>query len=126
MKEYTLRQSAVKSADIYMRLLTLLTTRKRFLAPDVTAAKLAEELNCSPRNISMALQSSTGRNFSHLLNDLRLREVCRRLTSPRYASSTVEDIGLACGYKTRQAFYIAFQRHLGTTPSLWREQNTQH
>lgn len=124
MKDYLKRQSAERSNEIYLQILTLLTREKRFLSPDITAVRLAAEIGCQTRHISMALQSITGHNFNHLLNDMRLREVCRRLASSRYAQTTVEDIGLSCGYKTRQAFYIAFQRHLGMTPVQWRERNS--
>lgn len=123
MKSYVTRQSQAQSDDIYVRLLQQLTKDKLYLNPDVTAGKLSVTLRCAPRNISAAVQVCTNNNFCHLLNSLRLREVCRRLQSPRYAGMTVEDIGLSCGYKSRQAFYVAFNRHMGCTPLAWLEQN---
>lgn len=121
MKEYARRLSAVNNADIYVRLLKLLTVEKLYLNPDVTAASLAERLDCKPRHISGAVLVATGNNYSHLINTLRLKEVCRRLTSSRYKDSTIEDIGLTCGYQSRQAFYVAFKRQMGCTPAEWRE-----
>ncbi len=125
MKEYLTRQSQKLNTEIFTRLLQLLTENKRYTSPDVTAAKLAAMMGGAPRNISVAVQNNTGQNFSHLLNTLRLREACRKLTSPRYKSISVEEIGLSCGYKSRQAYYIAFQRHMKTTPAEYRVQNSK-
>lgn len=123
VKDYARRLSAVNNADIYARLLLLLTVEKLYLNPDVTAAILAERLGCKPRHISSAVVTATGSNYSHLINSMRLKEVCRRLTSSRFKDTTIEDIGLSCGYQSRQAFYVAFKRELGCTPLQWRERS---
>lgn len=121
MKAYVTRQSQTQTARIYVQLLSLLSVEKLYLDPNTTAALLAQKIGCEPRNISAAVQASTGANFPTLINSMRLREVCKRLTSPRYADMTVEDIGLSCGYKSRQAFYTAFHRLYDCTPKEWRE-----
>lgn len=122
MKDYILQSSKIRCAEIYARLLRTLTKDKYYLSPDVTAAKLAQQIDCTPRYISAAVQIATGHNFSALLNTLRLREACRRLASPTYAQRTVEEVGMTCGYRSRQAFYTAFSRHLDCTPLQWRNQ----
>lgn len=121
MRAYTKQQSPQVSTDIYVRLLQILNEDRLFLKPDVSAITMAERLGCAQRHISAALHVNTGNNFSHLLNTLRVREACRRLRSHRYSKKSIEEIGFACGYKSRQAFYVAFMRHVGMTPAEWRD-----
>lgn len=123
MKEYTRRLSAINNAEIFVRLRKLLTAEKLYLNPDVTASMIAERLGSRPRNISSAVLSATGGNYSQYINNLRVKEACRRLTSERFKDLTVEDVGLSCGYQSRQAFYNAFKKQMDCTPLQWREQN---
>lgn len=104
-----------------MRLRKLLTAEKLYLSPDATASMMAERLGSRPRNISSAVLSATGGNYSQYINNLRIKEACRRLTADRYKNLTVEDVGLSCGYQSRQAFYHAFKKQMGCTPLQWRE-----
>lgn len=125
MKDYVAHSNQSRCMELYAKLLQQLTQNKLYLSPDVTAARLAEVLDCSPRHISAAVQIGANCNFNALLNGLRLKEVCRRLSSPRLIAHTVEDIGLSCGFRSRQAFYLAFERHMGVTPLQWREAHLQ-
>lgn len=112
-------------AEIYAQVLNLLVVEKLYLSPDTTAVSLAERIGCTPRQISACVQMNSEGNFRTLINSMRLKEVCRRLASPRYASMSVEDIGLTCGFRSRQAFYLAFGREHNCSPAQWREQQAE-
>ncbi|MCQ2293104.1 MAG: AraC family transcriptional regulator [Bacteroidaceae bacterium] len=120
MKEYVKNRKQTRSVELYARILHFLTKRNRYLSPDITAELLARELECTSPQISVAVRVGGDANFSALLNELRLKEACKRMASSRYTSRTAEDIALGCGYKSRQAFYTAFERHFGMTPRQWR------
>lgn len=124
-KNYVQLQSAEKLSTLYVKLLQILTDEKLYLDPDVTSAMMAKRLECTAARISAAVSLCTGKNYSYMVNNLRLREVCRRLSSVRFAEMTIEDIGLSCGYRSRQSFYNAFQRHFGMTPLAWRNEHLE-
>lgn len=105
-----------------MNLYQMLTAEKLYLNPDVTAIVMAKRLGCMPRHISAAVSVATGGNFSQLVNRLRLDKAVIMLKAARYSHLTVEDIGLQCGYRSRQAFYQAFARYVGGTPNQLRKQ----
>lgn len=123
MKDYLKSSNQARCMELYASVLRRLTEGKRYLSSNVTAEQLAHEMECTPRQLSAAVQIGSGKNFSALINGLRLKEVCRRMSSLRYKSQTVEDIGLGCGFKSRQAFYVAFEKQMAETPLQWREQH---
>ena len=120
MKEYVNRIPDERTATVYMQMLQALSIEKLYLDAGLTATKLAERLKIDKRVISAVVQRETGNNYTHLVNSMRLREACKMLKSPRYVELTAEQIGLLCGFKSRQSFYTAFRRMYNETPNGYR------
>ncbi|MGN1260451.1 MAG: helix-turn-helix transcriptional regulator [Alloprevotella sp.] len=125
MKSYRNRLKAERADQIYVDILQKLIGEKYYRRPDFHAADLAAELGIDRRYISAAVATHThGGNYNALVNDIRLREACRMLTSLRYRNYTAEEVGLAAGYASRQAFYVAFRKRYGLTPRQYRLENS--
>ena len=116
------RPRAERLDALYKRIVQLLGRRKRFAAPAYTAGDLAAELGVAPADVSAAVARGSGGNFCSLLSGLRLAEARRLLRDPRYAALTAEEVGLMAGFASRQAFYKAFVRRVGTTPARYRRE----
>ncbi len=115
-----MRISDAASDQLYVQIIQKVGVEKRYQDPNYSAKKLAEELHVNPRYISAALALHTGDNYNALVNGYRLRDACRMLRSPRYLQYTVEEIGIMCGFASRQAFYLAFHREHKMTPRKYR------
>jgi len=45
------------------------------------------------------------------------------LVNPKFSDYTVEEIGLHCGFASRQSYYNAFHRNYNMTPRQYRLQH---
>lgn len=125
MKEYLKKISQSSSMTLYLRLLEMVTRGKRYLSPEMTAQQMTQELECTSRQLSAAVQVGGEENFSSFINGLRVKEACRRLSLPRYYEQKMEQIAEGSGFKSRQAFYISFEKVMGETPAHWRAQHCE-
>ena len=101
--------------DLPQRVQRLFIQRMAFGEPD--QAEIAACLNLSTRSLHRQLQAQ-GAGFRELTEDARLAVAQRELASTR---RPMQDIALALGYSDRRAFYRAFRRWTGVTPSAWRD-----
>lgn len=120
LKESHSRISNDVSDMLFMRIIEAIGPGKAYRKPNYTAAQLARDLNTNPRYVSVAIATHTSGNFNQLINSYRLREAYRMLRSSKYRSLSVEQIGLMCGFASRQAFYLAFHREQNMTPRQYR------
>lgn len=121
---YRRRLRSTRSDELFMQMMQRVVMEKKYLDPDYSAAQLAADLSTNTRYISAVVALHTGQNFSQFINSYRLREACRKLRSPRYAGYTAEEVGLSCGFASRQAFYLAFRKVYDVTPQQYRQQGT--
>lgn len=112
--------SADRADRVYVEVLNLLQVKKLYRERGITARKIAEIMGEDHRAISAALAIQSGENFLTLLSRLRVREACRLLRDPKFAKISAEEIGLRSGFSSRQAFYLAFNRVMGITPTQYR------
>ena len=62
------------------------------------------------------------KNFKTLLNEYRIREVCRRLSDDEnYGQLTIAAIANTVGYNSMNNFITVFKRIVGMTPSKYRQ-----
>ena len=98
------------------RLDALLECQRLYLDPDLTLTRLARKLHVPVKQLSAAINRSTGGNVSRHVNAYRIREACRVLTG----GSSVTNAMLASGFNTKSNFNREFRRVTGRTPSDWR------
>lgn len=119
-KSYTHNFNAEHLAQLYIEVLSLLQVKHLSRQAGITAYDLAQRIGCDHRAISAAVSTQTGSNFLQLLGRIRTQEAAKLLHHPKYAQYTVEEIGLLCGFSSRQSFYNAFHRNFNTTPRQYR------
>ncbi len=106
--------------NLYVEIVKKIGAEKLYLKSDYSARQLAKDLHTNPRYISVVVALHTGGNYNALVNSYRLRDACRMLRSARYRQLNVEEIGLMCGFASRQSFYLAFHREHNMTPRQYR------
>lgn len=121
-RSYRNRLATKRSDELFVKIIQKLSVEKLYRDPKYTSQQLATDLGTDTRYIAAAVAAHTdGGNFRTLINNLKLREACRMLRSPKFLGYSVEEIGLTSGFASRQAFYLAFHRAYHTTPKSYRQ-----
>lgn len=88
-------------------------------ASAVTLEHVAEKLHISSRQLQRIFyQVKPDMPFSRVLEDIRLRAVCRNLQE---SSVSIEQIALASGFNNANYLHAVFRKRLGMTPSAFRK-----
>jgi AraC-like DNA-binding protein len=90
---------------------------------DISLKKVSEQLGTNGNAISRLVNSETGTNFNDYINQKRIALAQNRLLDPDFKQLTVEAIGESVGFKSKSAFYNAFKKHTGQSPSAYMKQN---
>ncbi|MGB6151359.1 MAG: helix-turn-helix domain-containing protein, partial [Pricia sp.] len=92
-----------------------------FMDTDLTIIDLAKALDTHPKRISTAINMICHQNFNAYVNQFRIRKAEKLLEDPKYRQLSVEGIGNEVGFHSKSAFYSAFKKFTGTTPSKYKE-----
>jgi AraC-like DNA-binding protein len=99
------------------RIEDILFAQKVHHNPDLKLAFLAEKLNEPAYIVSQALNKYFNKTFYELINELRIKEAENRLKSFNSKKETIEGLAFDVGFNSRAAFYRAFKKHTGKTPT---------
>jgi two-component system, response regulator YesN len=81
---------------------------------DLALTTAAERLGMSPNYLSARLRKETGKTFSELLMDARMKRAKELLANREYR---VGEIGSLVGYVNSKSFIRAFKAYYGSSPS---------
>ncbi len=84
---------------------------------DLTLQTLAEVFYVHPAYLSTVVKKETGRNFIHILTDLRMEKAKKLLRDPMVP---IKDVSFACGFHDYAYFYQAFKKSVGQAPGEYR------
>ena len=120
--DYSELISENKADRIERCILSHVVIQKKYLVKGFTAKQLSQEINESPKYISAVLRLRFGKTFTELLAERRVihAQMLLRKKDPR--NPTIEQIGLMCGFSSRQSFYNAFVHVTGITPAKWKDE----
>lgn len=90
-----------------------------FLHQDASLQDLAAILKVHPNHISKIINQGRQSNFNDFINQKRIRFSQGKLVDTNFSNVTIEAIGALAGFKSKSAFYAAFKRHTGTSPSAY-------
>lgn len=93
--------------------------RHLYRDPTLTRATLTNLTGISPNRISELINGHFGINFSEWINTYRINEA-RELLVATNDSMTVKEIYYQVGFNSKSAFYGAFKKITGLTPSGYR------
>ncbi|MBW8242210.1 AraC family transcriptional regulator [Muricauda oceani] len=89
---------------------------------DISLKKVADELGTNGNTVSKLINSETGTNFNDYINQKRIALAQERLLDDEFKQLTVEAVGQSVGFKSKSAFYNAFKKHTGQSPSAFMKQ----
>ncbi len=96
---------------------------KPYLEPDLTLDMLAETLNIPARDLSLVFNRHFGSNFYEFINRYRIEEAQKMLADPKHKSKTITHIYLDAGFNSKSVFNTFFKKHVGKTPTEYRQEH---
>lgn len=89
----------------------------------ITLEAVADKLNLSARHIQRLFKElHNGHSFSRILEDIRLKVVCRELEG---TDQSIEKIAMLAGFTGGNYLHAVFRRKFGVTPSQYRKSSRQ-
>lgn len=101
---------------------SLISESQYYANQDISLKKVAEKLGTNGNTVSKLINSETGVNFNDYINQKRIALAQNRLLDDEFKHLTVEAIGQSVGFKSKSAFYNAFKKHTGQSPSAFMKQ----
>ena len=118
------RKTLTTANKYFKKLETLMRTDKIYRDPDLGLVATANLLGISACYLSSMINTYIKVGFIDYINQYRISEVKRNLLSSQYSHYTIVSVGLEAGFNSKSAFYSAFKKHTGITPSRYKENTT--
>jgi len=101
------------------RLLSVMAEHKPYLENGVTLSQLTNIMECTPNNLSQVINDGLGKSFFDFINGYRIVHAKQQLLAPERV--TVLQVAINAGFNSKSAFYTAFKKEVGMTPSQYRK-----
>lgn len=102
------------------KLLAFMSAKQPFLRQDLTLRQLGEQLDLNPKYLSQVINERLEQNFMDFINGYRVDKAKEMLQHPAYQHFTVLAIAQEAGFRSKSAFYEAFKKGTGMTPSAFK------
>jgi len=103
------------------KLQELMQKERLYLDADISLQTLADRMAISPHLLSRLLNEELDHNFADFINGYRIDEAIKILQGPHGVQKKVSAVAIAVGFNTMAAFYKAFKKHTGRTPSSFQQ-----
>ena len=87
----------------------------------ISIESLSGKLSIPPDHLSQIIDEILNKNFTGFINGFRIEEAKKRLLEER--GKTIQEISHQVGFKSKAAFYRAFKKYTGKSPSEFRKNN---
>jgi len=115
------KKPLTKANEYFKRLEKLMRFQKIYKNPSLSLSSAAELLGISACYLSSLVNAASDTSFIDYINKYRVAEVKRNLHSYQYTHYTIVSVGLESGFNSKSAFYNAFKKHAGLTPSVYQQ-----
>ncbi|MEO9893631.1 helix-turn-helix domain-containing protein [Aurantibacter sp.] len=109
-----------KANEYFKKLEELMRFKKLYRNPSLSLTSVADVLGISACYLSSMINSLLNKSFIDFINEYRVADVKRNLSSNAFDHYTVVSVGLESGFNSKSAFYSAFKKHTGLTPVQYK------
>ncbi len=110
-----------QAGEILSRLTDLMKKKKPYLEMELTLPMLSNMLDVSSHHLSQVINGKLGKSFFDFVNEYRVQETQKALCSPESGRFSILGIAMDAGFNSKNAFYSAFKKNTGMTPSQYRK-----
>lgn len=86
---------------------------------------LSLELNTNTKYLSYVINNVFGKNFPTFINEYRVEDAKKLFLENAHTTYTIESISKMTGFKSKSAFYYAFKKYTGMTPTQFIQSNVE-
>jgi len=118
-------KSSLKSEDldlVWNSLCQVMTEEKSYRNPDYRLNDLADAVDKPLHHVSQVIKQKKGISYSDFINQFRIEEAQELLLSPKSKQLTILSIAYEVGFNSKTAFYNAFKKQTGLTPSAFKKE----
>lgn len=108
--------------EYYIKLTECFKNQKPWLNPNISLKELSDQTNIPQHHLSQLINQKMNKNFFDFVNAYRVEEATFKLKAIEQTHLTIEGVGLECGFGSPAAFYRAFKKNTGLTPSQYIKQ----
>ncbi|MFK7813928.1 MAG: helix-turn-helix domain-containing protein [Maribacter sp.] len=112
-KEQKNLEKLFQKIDEYMK------TSESFIQSELTIVDVAKDLQIHTKQISTAINKIHNQNFNSYVNKFRIEKAISLLREQDHSLS-IEGVGYEVGFHSKSAFYAAFKKVTGTTPTKFK------
>ena len=105
--------------EIKNSIINYMNNNKNYLNIDYTLNTFANDLDIKRKYISQVINESFKQNFSNFLNEYRIKEARKIMSSSPNFKYTIESVAGLVGYRSKTTFNTAFKKYVGVTPSFY-------
>lgn len=121
VKEYkTEIKTDSSNKELFKKIEQILSQKKIFQNSNLNIVDIANLTNEHPKKISTVINTISNKNFKSYINSFRIEEAKSILKSDNSDNFSIEGISLEVGFKSKSAFYDAFKKETGTTPTNYK------
>ncbi|MEO1415750.1 MAG: helix-turn-helix domain-containing protein [Bacteroidota bacterium] len=113
-----------QKSRIHRQIQKVMEEEKLYLDSNLTLGRLADRLGVNSKYVSQVINEVQEQNFMDYINQKRIKRAKEMLLSPAFAQYTILAIAQEVGFHSKSAFYTAFKKFTGTTPTAFRKAQT--
>ena len=107
------------SENLWTEIQRIMREEKPYLNAEFRLSDLAQNVDRSVHHVSQAINEQEGIGFSDFISQLRVQEAKRLLDEDRASQVTILAIALEAGFNSKTAFYSAFKKVVGKSPTAY-------
>lgn len=107
------------STEYAEKLKALIETRKLYLQSELGLKDLASEMGVSTHHLSQSINEILNLNFYELINRYRVEEAKNKIKEE--TDKSLLQVAFEVGFNNKASFNNAFKKHVGMTPSKYRQ-----
>ena len=109
------------SSKIITQLYALMEDEEVYKNPLLSRLDLATRLKASESYLSQIINQELNKSVVQFVNEYRIKAAKNLLNDPVFDKYSIEAIGMEAGFKSKSAFYSAFNQNLKMTPGAYRK-----
>ncbi|WP_232735215.1 AraC family transcriptional regulator [Flavobacterium sp. 5] len=114
-------KESITADNLYFQKLELLCKDQHIYTDStLNREKVAEKLGISAGYVSQIINTITGDNFAHYINQYRIEAVKEMISNSEYENYNLLTMGLESGFTSKTTFYKAFKKVTGQTPNEYK------
>ena len=122
-KKYTSNLDQEECLEIMTQLTSIIEKDRVYLNPEYRLNDLAKSSNISSHKVSQVINRIEETSFSDFINRYRIEEAKKMLISEKHKTHTIIAIANEVGFNSKTAFYNAFKKQCGISPSAYIKDN---